>query len=118
MAMVQEGQLLWTPRPEFAAKSNLAQYMGWLKQTRQLDFADYHALWRWSVDDIEAFWSSIWEYFKVQSDKPYTRVIDGRAMPGTKWFEGSCLNYAEHLLRAETVNPDRTVFHHLSENRP
>ena len=116
--MVQEGQLLWTPRPEFAASSNLAHYMDWLKQSRQLDFADYHALWRWSVDDIEAFWGSIWDYFKVQSDRPYTRVVDRRAMPGPKWFEGSHLNYAEHLLRAETVTPDRTVFHHLSENRP
>ena len=117
--MVMEGELLWTPRPEFAEGSNLAQYMRWLKQTRGLDFADYGALWRWSVSDIEAFWASIWEYFQVQSDQPYKKVIDQRVMPGAKWFEGSRLNYAEHLLRAESRNHGaRTVFHHLSENRP
>jgi acetoacetyl-CoA synthetase len=117
--MVMEGELLWTPRPEFADGSNLAQYMHWLKQTRGLEFADYDALWRWSVRELEVFWTSIWEYFQVQSDRPYKRVLDRRVMPGAKWFEGSRLNYAEHLLRAEERNNGaRMVFHHLSENRP
>ena len=117
--MVKEGELLWTPRPEFAEASNLTRYMGWLKQTRSLDFGDYDALWRWSVTDIEGFWASIWEYFQVMSDQPYLRVLDQRAMPGAKWFEGSRLNYAEHLLRTENGPGEaRTVFHHLTENRP
>src|SRR5580698_2377180 len=117
--MVKEGELLWTPRPEFAEASNLTRYMRWLKQTRGTDYADYDALWRWSVTDIEGFWASIWEYFQVMSDQPYLRVLDQRAMPGGKWFEGSRLNYAEHLLRTETGPGEaRTVFHHLTENRP
>ncbi|MDE0854991.1 MAG: acetoacetate--CoA ligase, partial [Nevskia sp.] len=73
--MVKEGELLWTPRPEFAQASNLARYMGWLKRTRDKDFADYDALWRWSVSDIEGFWASIWEYFEVHSERPYYRVL-------------------------------------------
>ena len=117
--MVKEGELLWTPRPEFAEASNLRRYMRWLKQTRGTDYADYDALWRWSVTDIEGFWASIWEYFQVMSDQPYLRVLDQRVMPGAKWFEGSRLNYAEHLLRTETGPGEaRTVFHHLTENRP
>jgi len=116
--MVMEGELLWTPRPEFAADSNLAHYMGWLRQTRKLEFKDYESLRRWSVTEIEEFWATIWDYFKVQSDQPYLRVLDQRVMPGAKWFEGSRLNYAEHLLRAETAKGDAPVFHHLSENRP
>lgn len=116
--MVMEGELLWTPRPEFADGSNLAQYMRWLKQTRGLDFGAYDELWRWSVNEIEDFWESIWDYFKVQSDRPYERVLDRRVMPGARWFEGSRLNYAEHLLRAENRNNGaHTVFHHLTENR-
>ncbi len=30
--MVSEGQLLWTPSPEFAERSNVAHYMTWLKR--------------------------------------------------------------------------------------
>jgi acetoacetyl-CoA synthetase len=115
--MVKEGELLWTPRPEFAASSNLAHYMGWLKQNRKLEFKDYESLRRWSVTDIEAFWATIWDYFKVQSEQPYLRVVDQRVMPGAKWFEGSRLNYTEHLLRAEATKGEAPVFHHLSENR-
>ncbi|MCX7177380.1 MAG: hypothetical protein NTX56_00985, partial [Proteobacteria bacterium] len=61
--MVSEGELLWTPRPEYAASSNVAKYMNWLRAKRGLDFADYSALWQWSRTEIEAFWASIWDYF-------------------------------------------------------
>jgi acetoacetyl-CoA synthetase len=117
--MTAEGQLLWTPSPEFVERSNVARYMTWLKESRKLDFADYEALRKWSVTDIEAFWASIWDYFRVQSAAPYTRVLDCRIMPGAKWFEGSRVNYAEHLLRHElTAGPADVAFHHLTETRP
>ena len=117
--MITEGELLWTPRPEFAAKSNIASYMRWLSESRGIEVRDYPALWRWSVSEIDAFWASIWDYFKVHSQAPYERVLDRRDMPGAKWFEGSRVNYAEHLLRHELrARPDETVFHHLTETRP
>jgi acetoacetyl-CoA synthetase len=116
--MVTEGQLLWTPRPEFARNSNVAQYMQWLRESRNVPVSDYDALWRWSVTDLEGFWSSIWDYFKVQSSTPYRKVLDRRVMPGARWFEDSRVNYAEHLLRHEAEAPDDVVFHHLAETRP
>jgi acetoacetyl-CoA synthetase len=117
--MVTEGQLLWTPRRDFVEASNLAHYMQWLRQTNRADTADYDALWRWSVSDLEGFWSSIWDYYQVESTTPYKHVLDRRVMPGAKWFEGSRVNYAEHLLRYEAQAAEQeTVFHHLSETRP
>ncbi|MGH8505500.1 MAG: AMP-binding protein, partial [Stenotrophobium sp.] len=117
--MINEGELLWAPRREFAEASNLAHYMKWLDQKHGRSLANYHELWRWSVTDIEGFWASIWEYFKVDSETPYRQVLDQRVMPGARWFEGSRVNYAEHLLRHEAAAaPDEIVFHHVSENRP
>jgi acetoacetyl-CoA synthetase len=117
--MADEGELLWTPRPEFAADSNLARYMAWLETTHGVAVADYEALRQWSVTEIEAFWASIWDYFEVESSTPYRQVLDRRVMPGAKWFEGSRVNYVEHLLRyAKTAAPDEVVFHHLTETRP
>lgn len=116
---VREGQLLWTPREAFAQSSNQAKFQRWLAAERGLQFGDYASLYRWSVTDISAFWAAIWDYFDVQSSAPYTRVIDERKMPGAKWFEGSLVNYAEHLLRHEAkAASGETVFHHLTENRP
>lgn len=116
--MVKEGELLWTPREDFARSSNIAHYMGWLARERGRSFADYAALWDWSVTDLDGFWSSIWDYFGVQSIAPYRSVLSSNAMPGTQWFEGSRVNYAEHLLRYEAkAAPGETAIHHCTENR-
>jgi acetoacetyl-CoA synthetase len=117
--VVAEGQLLWTPRPEFARRSNVARYLDWLNRTGRARVADYGELWRWSVTELEEFWASVWDYFEIESTAPYERVVDRRTMPGAAWFPGSRLNYAEHLLRhARTAGEDEVVFHHTSETRP
>ena len=117
--MIEEGELLWTPSEEFARSSNVARFMRWLASERGLAFDDYLALQRWSVEQIEAFWAALWDYFEIQSTTPYERVLDRRAMPGARWFEGSLVNYAEHVLRREAVAAaGETALHHLSELRP
>ena len=51
--------LLWTPSAERVERATLTRYTRWLSESRGLTFPDYDALWRWSVDDLEGFWSSI-----------------------------------------------------------
>lgn len=114
--MVNEGDLLWTPGEEFARSSNISALIAWLKRERSLDFADYDALWRWSVTDIEGFWAALWDYFGIMSDTPYQRVLGSDKMFGARWFEGARTNYAEHMLRHS--DSDDIVFHHESELRP
>jgi acetoacetyl-CoA synthetase len=92
------GQAIWTPTDYALHHSLPARYMSWLRAERGLDFADYDALWQWSVDDPEGFWSSVWEYFQIQAHAPYERVLGSRKMPGAEWFPGARLNYAEHLV--------------------
>ncbi len=46
-------------------------YQDWLGEQRGLRFANYDALWRWSVTDLDAFWQSIWDYFDLQSPTPH-----------------------------------------------
>ncbi len=115
---VAEGELLWTPSEEFVRSTHLYRYMRWLEAERGLAFADYGSLWRWSVGEPEAFWGSLWDFFGVHSVTPYRRVLSGRSMPGARWFEGSRINYAEHLLRREAETPDAVAVHHVSEIRP
>ncbi|HZP13473.1 MAG TPA: acetoacetate--CoA ligase [Nevskiaceae bacterium] len=117
-AAVREGELLWRPRADYARNSNVTRFLDWLGRTRGKALADYDALWRWSVRSPEEFWGVLWDYFDVRSDTPYQQVLDRRVMPGAKWFEGSRVNYAEHLLRHEEIAADdEIVFHHLSETR-
>lgn len=73
-------------------------YRDWLKQTRGLEFATYDDLHRWSVDDIEGFWRSIWDWEGIASPTPATGVLSGDDMPGARWFEGATVNYARHVF--------------------
>ena len=112
----QRGELLWTPSPDAVERSSMTRYMRWLEAERGLDFGgDYHALWRWSVDELEDFWASIWDHFEVRASTPYDRVLPSREMPGAEWFTGARLNYAENLL-ADKPN-DRLAVQHASELR-
>jgi acetoacetyl-CoA synthetase len=72
--------------------------MRWLRAERGLAFEGYDDLWRWSVDDLEAFWRSIWEFFEVPAHAGPTSILPHRSMPGAVWFEGAALNYAEIAL--------------------
>jgi acetoacetyl-CoA synthetase len=79
----------------------LTRYERWLAETRGLEFDDYHALWRWSVDDLEAFWGSVVEFFGVRFSAPPERVLGDASMPGASWFPGARVNYAEHIFRGK-----------------
>ncbi|MCU1394803.1 MAG: acetoacetyl-CoA synthetase [Ilumatobacteraceae bacterium] len=61
--------------------------------------ANYDELWEWSVTDLDAFWTAIWEFFSIESTTPYESVASSEEMPGVRWFQGARLNYAEHALR-------------------
>ena len=50
-------------------------YQEWLQASRGLSFDSYDALWQWSVTDLNAFWQSIWDYFKLQSPTPHSAVL-------------------------------------------
>jgi acetoacetyl-CoA synthetase len=115
-AEAKRGELLWTPSTQSVERSNLTRYMRWLEAERGLDFGgDYHALWRWSVDEVEDFWASIWDFFEVRASVGYQRVLSGHEMPGAKWFTGAELNYAENLLTRKPGG--RTAILYASEQR-
>jgi acetoacetyl-CoA synthetase len=85
--------------------SNLSHYLRFLTARGGRRFDDYSALWQWSVEHLDDFWQSIWEYFDVQADGRASAVLDSLAMPGARWFEGTRLNYAEHVFRSASHRP-------------
>ncbi|MFI7071361.1 acetoacetate--CoA ligase [Micromonospora sediminicola] len=98
--------VLWTPPADVRERSRIGDYLRWLAEHRGLEFADYDALWQWSVTDLDGFWGSIWDYFQVVAHTPPTGTLAGRAMPGARWFPGATLNYAENVLRMPGLGDD------------
>jgi acetoacetyl-CoA synthetase len=89
--------VLWAPPPDVRERSRLGHYLRWLEEHRGLTFAGYQDLWEWSVTDLDAFWTTIWDYFAV--GPPVAPALAERTMPGARWFPGATLNYAAHMLR-------------------
>jgi acetoacetyl-CoA synthetase len=101
-----ERQLLWTPSEDRVKASRMTAYLHWLERERGQRFDDYQTLWRWSVDDIDGFWRSVWDHFAVSASAAPSAVLAEREMPGARWFPGARLNWAENLLRnANAVRP-------------
>ena len=106
--MTQEGELLWTPSAKWRDNARVTNFMQWLAANRAHTFTSYDELWRWSVDDIEGFWSAAAEWLQVRWHAQPQRALASATMPGTEWFHGSRLNYAEHVLypAGESVDKD------------
>ena len=113
--MLQAGDLLWEPSEARVREAEVTKFIHWLAQNRNVVLKDYHALWRWSVNDIEAFWQAVWDYYEIKSSTPYSQVLHKHVMPGARWFEGARLNYAEHILRK--ARDDQPAMYFAAEGR-
>jgi acetoacetyl-CoA synthetase len=75
---------LWVPSKERAAASAMARLVAWAGQP------DSTALQRWSVSDLGAFWSLLWEVAGVRGESgdevyvPAARLGDERFFPSAR----------------------------------
>ena len=95
---MDEPRILWRPDPDVVARSRIAAFRSWLAANRGVELADYDALWRWSVADLEGFWGALAEFAGARFHAPPRAVLTDITMPGARWFPGATLNYAEHAL--------------------
>jgi acetoacetyl-CoA synthetase len=109
-------EVLWTPSGERLKRANITRFERWLEETRGLRFADYQALWQWSVDSLEDFWDSIVEFCSLRFSAEPARVLGRAEMPGAQWFPGARVNYAEHIFRNREGS--EVAIRHASEVRP
>ncbi|WCT05776.1 acetoacetate--CoA ligase [Rhodococcus qingshengii] len=93
-----DAEEIWSPNSLRVGDTVIAEFMRWLEDRRDLEFADYAGLHEWSVRDLDGFWSAITEFFDVKFHDTPTSVLGESTMPGAQWFPGATLNYAERAL--------------------
>jgi acetoacetyl-CoA synthetase len=108
--MSNETTLLWTPSESLQIRTNLHHYMQWLRNSSGKQFTDYHQLWTWSIEQSEEFWKTIWDYFDIQYSGKINAVLSGNQMPHYSWFDGTSLNYAEHVFRKSSGQRPAIIF--------
>jgi acetoacetyl-CoA synthetase len=91
---------LWKPSPERAANTNLARFIDQVGQEYDAGVRDWDSLYRFSIDRPEDFWTAVWDFGGVISERRGRQITENwPAMPGTRWFPDARLNFAENLLK-------------------
>ena len=119
MSNTEQSPVVWSPSQDTLKHCQMGQFQGWLEQQGFGPFADYHALHRWSIENLETFWQKVWDYCGLVCDTPADAVLGKRDMPGAEWFPGMKLNFAANLLRlAEGDHAEREAVVAYCETRP
>jgi acetoacetyl-CoA synthetase len=95
---------LWTPDSAAVTSSALWRFM------QPLGLRSFDEVLRFSVDQPEDFWRTVWDFCEVKAETRGARVLaDGHLMPGARFFPDARLNYAANLLRKQD-DTDALVF--------
>jgi acetoacetyl-CoA synthetase len=108
--------ILWRPAPDVRERTRVGRFLGWLSEQHGLAFSDYDALWRWSVDEPDAFWASVWDHLCRAPRSTGPALADAR-MPGASWFPNQRLNWAEEALRLAGHGDEEVVVIARSQTR-
>ncbi|MCX8111438.1 MAG: acetoacetate--CoA ligase, partial [Syntrophorhabdaceae bacterium] len=107
---------LWIPSEERIKNANMTRFIDFVTKRYNKTFNDYFDLYNWSITEIPDFWAAVWDFVGIKASKPYKKVVEDLSVfPGTKWFPGAELNFAENLLR---FRDSKTAFIFKCETRP
>ncbi len=97
--------LLWQPTEQRIKSTNMYKFMIGVNEKYGTDFKDYTALWEWSVNHLEDFWATAWDFLDIKASQHYEKVIENpNKMPGARFFVDSKLNFAQNLLQHKNDN--------------
>jgi acetoacetyl-CoA synthetase len=102
---MQAASPLWRPSANRIAGSHLTAFTQLAETLLDRSFADYHSLWRTSVEQPAAFWSLVWDYGEVMGEKGDIAFEPGDNLRSAQFFPHARLNYAENLLRHNDDRP-------------
>ncbi len=104
---------IWSPGPARRQTANIKRFLDLARSELDPGLQDYWDLYRYSLDQPEAFWRAVWDFCEVIGTSGDTVLSDGDRMPGARWFPDARLNFAENLLR---FRDDRPALVFRSEN--
>ena len=98
--MSDERKKLWEPSEEWIKNAEITRFIELVNKDYNQNLKGGKDLYKWSVEKIPDFWEAMWNFAGIISSKPYDKVVEDLSVfPGTKWFPGAKLNFAENLLK-------------------
>ncbi|MHB1770257.1 MAG: acetoacetate--CoA ligase [Acidimicrobiales bacterium] len=98
--------MLFEPTPARIKRSQMSQFMAWLRDNDIVDVTSYDELHSWSVRDLPAFWSALarWDGV-IWHKRPEATLLVGEGAEGASFFPGAELNYVDHAIRHHRLAP-------------
>jgi acetoacetyl-CoA synthetase len=92
--LVTANPIIWQPDEKRIKESAMYRFM------KERSFDTYDDFYQWSIDNTAEFWQALCDFCEVRFSKPADQVLEQPGdMTTAKWFSGSELNFAEHVLR-------------------
>lgn len=71
------------------------KFLQHVKAKYRLDIDDYPGLYKWSIENVAAFWEGVWRFCGIKASKPYTEVGNSSV---AKAFDGIKKPFVQLLL--------------------
>ena len=112
--MNKKNTQLWTASSETIKNSNIKKFSNLIEKKYNINFENnFQKLHKWSVNNLEKFWSEYWDFGEIKGDKGSQIISKDKIFHRNKFFKDSKLNFAENLL---SKNNDEIAIHSLKEN--
>ncbi len=103
-------EILWQPSEGRIKSTQLSHLIHKVQRKYGIRDTNYSTLHQWSVSNPAQFWEEVWQDCDIIASASYRSIMGKPLMPGTKWFEGARLNYAENLLRYREQEQKAIIF--------
>ena len=91
---------LWEPSEKWIKNAEATHFIEFVNKEYGQNLKGGKDLYKWSVEKIPDFWEAMWKFSGIIASQPYDKVVEDLSVfPGTKWFPGARLNFAENLLK-------------------
>ena len=112
--MNKKNTQLWTASLETLKNSNIKKFSNLIEKKYNINFENnFQKFHKWSVSNLEKFWSEYWDFGEIKGDKGSQIISKDKIFHRNKFFKDSKLNFAENLL---SKNNDEIAIHSLKEN--
>jgi len=113
--MSDDRKKLWEPSEAWIRSAEATRFIQYVNNNYGQDIKGGRELYKWSVEKIPDFWDAMWKFSGIIASKPYDKVVEDLSVfPGTKWFPGCLLNFAENLLK---FKDDKLAFDFQGETK-
>jgi len=97
---------LWKINSKKLNKTNLASYSSFIRKNYKIGSDnDFNKIWKWSIENPQLFWKSIWDFTKVRGKLGKIILKKSNTFFKNRFFYDSKLNYAQNLLKKNNTKP-------------